>query len=196
MSSRLSQALTEFAEGRWPGGDRDPRGSEPRFDPQGVDPRSMEPPLHPSERDRLESRRWWGARWIPVSFARFLVFFFVGVGTTLAWQSYGNAARRMVANLSPGLGWLAPPAAAAPGSSAATPAASPDQLAAISRSVAAVRQSIDKLAADVGKLQAAKPDPLARTSTPAVSPQPVAAGASGRRPAATAQVQPVQAQTR
>jgi hypothetical protein len=195
MSSRLSRALNEFAEGGSPGGDRDPREMEPHFDPHGTDPRSMEPPLHPSELGRFESRRWWGAQWIPVAFARFLIFFFVGVGTTLAWQSYGNTGRRMVANLSPGLGWMAQPAAppAAPGSSAATPAASSDQIAALSRSVAAVRQSVDKLAADIGKLQAAKPDPLARTSTPPVSSPPPVAAASGRRPAATAQVQPVQA---
>jgi hypothetical protein len=40
--------------------------------------------------------------------ARFLIVFGVGVGTILAWQSYGDAARAMIANSSPQLGWLAP----------------------------------------------------------------------------------------
>ncbi len=40
--------------------------------------------------------------------SRFLAIFCVGVGTTLAWQSYGDAAREMIANSNPQLGWLAP----------------------------------------------------------------------------------------
>jgi uncharacterized RDD family membrane protein YckC len=40
--------------------------------------------------------------------ARFLITFGVGVAATLAWQFYGNAARRMVASAYPQLGWLAP----------------------------------------------------------------------------------------
>src|SRR5262249_240870 len=40
--------------------------------------------------------------------ARFLIIFSIGIGATLAWQSYGDAARAMLANSSPQLGWLAP----------------------------------------------------------------------------------------
>ena len=40
--------------------------------------------------------------------SRFLAIFCVGVGTTLAWQSYGDAAREIIANSYPQLGWLAP----------------------------------------------------------------------------------------
>src|SRR5262249_48273013 len=40
--------------------------------------------------------------------ARFLIVFSIGIGATLAWQSYGDAARAMLANSSPQLGWLAP----------------------------------------------------------------------------------------
>ncbi len=179
MSSRLSQSLAEFSTGRRPDG----RGMDPRTkDLEPLDPRSMGPPLHPSERGRFESSV---SRWVPVAFLRFIIFFFIGVATTVAWQSYGNAARRMVARLTPGLAWLAPPAAsAAPPASAsheAGPAAgaSPDQLAALSRGLAAVRQSVDRLAADVVKLQTAKQDP------PAATPPPVAS-ARGRKPVAQA----------
>jgi hypothetical protein len=46
--------------------------------------------------------------------ARAVITFYIGVAVTLAWQSYGDAARQMIANVSPRLSWLAPQAAAAP----------------------------------------------------------------------------------
>jgi TPR repeat len=39
--------------------------------------------------------------------SRGLLIFSIGIGATLAWQSYGDAARAMPANSSPQLGWLA-----------------------------------------------------------------------------------------
>lgn len=47
-------------------------------------------------------------------FVRSMITFYIGVGATLAWQSYGDEARQTIANLSPQLNWLAPQAAAAP----------------------------------------------------------------------------------
>jgi hypothetical protein len=52
---------------------------------------------------------------------RFLVGVCVGVAATLAWQSYGDAARAMVASSYPQLGWLAPQAAVAPQPAAVAP---------------------------------------------------------------------------
>ena len=52
---------------------------------------------------------------------RFLVGVCVGVAATLAWQSYGDAARAMVASTLPQLGWLAPQAAVAPQPAAVAP---------------------------------------------------------------------------
>jgi hypothetical protein len=43
--------------------------------------------------------------------ARFLITFYIGIVATLAWQSYSEAARELIAGLSPRLAWLAPPAA-------------------------------------------------------------------------------------
>jgi len=91
------------------------------------------------------------------SLLRFLITFCVGVAATLAWQSYGNAAREMIANSSPQLGWLAPQAAAPARGASDTiaptePAApSPDlqQLQAMLLDLAALRQSVDQLAAQV-----------------------------------------------
>jgi len=64
---------------------------------------------------------------------RFLVGVCVGVAATLAWQSYGDAARAMVAGTLPQLGWLAPQAAVAP-----QPAAVAPQPAAVAPQPAAV----------------------------------------------------------
>jgi hypothetical protein len=187
MSTRLNSALSDFAEGRWPEERSWARGTDPhRMDPHRIDPPTLEPPLHPSEREPFpdefdqfqnEEHRPPGRR-VSAGLVRFLIIFCIGVAATLAWQSYGNAARRMVAGLSPELGWLAPRTA-----SAAPPApfasASPDQLAAISHSLAGVRQSVDKLAADLTKLQAAKQDPPpARTAAP---PAAAATAVPGRK---------------
>lgn len=191
MNSRLTPALADFAQGRWP----EERNLNPRrpqaqdLEPRDFDPASMEPPLHPSE---IQSghRRWPAglARWIPITLLRFMIFFFIGVGTTVVWQSYGNAAKRMVAGLHPMLGWLAPPApittAIAPGPAVG---ASADQLAVISRGLAGVRQSVDRLAADVAKLQAAAKQDQAQQhlSGPQASAPPVASSTvQGRKPVA------------
>jgi hypothetical protein len=205
MSSRLSPALAEFAEGRWPDErpsdtrsfDRhtfDPRTFDPHIsDPYALDQHAMEPPLHPSEREQYENefdqqretgeRRSPGRR-VAAALARFLMVFCIGIVATLVWQSYSSAARRIVAGLSPELGWLAPQPAPAASSPPVLPAsAPPDQLAAISRSLTVVRQSVDKLAADITKLQTARQDPPpVRTSGPPASAPPAAVVAPGRKP--------------
>jgi len=85
------------------------------------------------------------------SFTRILITFCVGVAATLAWQSYGDAAREIVARSYPQLGWLAPQSAIAQTvpDTIVPPAASPDsqELKAISLGLAAVRQRVDQLAA-------------------------------------------------
>jgi hypothetical protein len=87
--------------------------------------------------------------------ARFLITLCIGVAGTLAWQSYGDAAREMIAKSSPQLSWLAPQAAAVRTPPAvqtspnmvASAAPSPDlqQLKAMSLGIAAMRQSVDQL---------------------------------------------------
>ena len=82
------------------------------------------------------------------------IAFCVGVAATLAWQSYGDTAREMIANAYPQLGWLAPQsepltqnapdaiALAAP----AAPAFDQQQLNAIAIDLDAMQQSIDRIA--------------------------------------------------
>jgi len=51
---------------------------------------------------------------------RFLIAFCVGIAATLAWQSYGDAARQTIASSHPQLAWLAPEVAVAQTAPAAT----------------------------------------------------------------------------
>jgi hypothetical protein len=78
----------------------------------------------------------------------------VGVAVGLAWQSYGDAAKRIIASAYPQLGWLASRAAPIAYSAhetiglAAQAAASPDQqrFNAMSLDLDAVRQNADRIA--------------------------------------------------
>jgi hypothetical protein len=100
--------------------------------------------------------------------ARMLIVFCIGVSTTLAWQSYGEAARAMMASLSPQLGWLAPQTTSvvppAPDVVAPANAPSPD-LHRLALGLAGVSQTVDQLTVqlaegqrqmggDIAKLQA------------------------------------------
>lgn len=165
-SSTRSVALSKLSEGSW--------ATEP----------PLEPPLHPSELDLIRSARSSRIKRALLALAGFLVAVCIGVAATLVWQAHGDAARRTIAQLSPQLDWLAPPAAPVVAAEpAASLAPSPDQLGAISRSLAGVRQSVDKLTADIAKLQAAKqdtPSPDIRVSRTAPAPP----GAAGRKASA------------
>jgi len=65
------------------------------------------------QNDHFASRRASHGKRASRPLAHFLIMFYIGVAATLAWQSYSGAARQVIANLSPQLGWLAPQTAAA-----------------------------------------------------------------------------------
>jgi hypothetical protein len=101
------------------------------------------------------------AKQASLALTRFLITFCIGVGATLAWQSYGNTAREVIANASPQFAWLALPAPIAqdaaetlvPAEPAGAPALpSPDQqpqlLSSVSLDLDGVRQSVDRVAAN------------------------------------------------
>jgi hypothetical protein len=72
MKPGLILALSEFSKGHW-----------------AIEP----PPSHPARLDRL-ARAWSRLSWISqLTFARYMSAFFIGVVTTLAWQSYGNGTK-------------------------------------------------------------------------------------------------------
>ena len=124
--------------------------------------------------------------------ARFLIVFCVGVGTILAWQSYGDAARAMIANSSPQLGWLAPQTAPVVPIAPAPAGAASSDVQQLAFGLAAVRQSVDLLTtqlaagegqvgADIAKLQADQQEILHKLS--AGPPRPTAAPAHKPAPA-------------
>jgi hypothetical protein len=90
---------------------------------------------------------------------RFLIVFSIGVGATLAWQSYGDAARAMIATSWPQLASLAP-------ETASVPQAAPEQTAAAPQSAAApeLQQLKEDLAQLKQELQPLKDMPAALAS--------------------------------
>src|SRR5258708_14898106 len=87
---------------------------------------------HPAKvkNDQLPTSRLSLGKRAPLALARHLIVFFVGVAATLAWQTYGDAARHLIV-----------PAASAPDQ---------QQLNAMSLDLDAVRRSIDGLAISIG----------------------------------------------
>ncbi len=93
--------------------------------------------------------------------ARFLIAILVGVGATLAWQSYGNEAKEMVkAWAPPSLAWLLPTSTESPraaqGSIAGviTSAELMQQLQSVALELANVQQRVEQLATTTGQLVA------------------------------------------
>lgn len=124
----------------------------------------------------MRRARSWLVQFVSCTFIRVLMIFFIGVITTLAWQSYSDAGREAVAN------WcrsIAPQAASVTQNISSPPVAqnispSPenrmhtppdplkatsDLLKATSLALAAVREGVDKLAAELTKLQTADRGP-------------------------------------
>ena len=176
MAYTLNPTQSEFPEDRWP----------------------TKPSVHARIRpaDRRTEQPSLGKR-ASRGLARFLIIFCIGVAATLAWQSYGDAVREIIANSSPQLGWLAPQTAAvaqsAPDIAAPTAPITPppdvQHLKAMSLGLAAVRQSVEQLAAgqqqitgEIVKLQAAEQEILNKISAP--PPQPAAAPARKQAPPA------------
>ena len=160
---------------------------EPTEEPSWATEDSSAPPAND---DWLPSERLPPRKRASRVLGRFLIAFCIGIAATLAWQSFGDVARGMIASSSPQLSWLAPPAAPV----AEAPLAPPpyqEEFKAISFGLASVRQRIDQIAAgqehqeqmtrDLAiRLQATEQDILEKISPPA--PRPAAAPA--RKPAA------------
>jgi methyl-accepting chemotaxis protein len=105
--------------------------------------------------DQLESERVTLGKRVRLFLAASM--FCIGVAATLAWQSYGGAARRTIASSFTRLGWSVPqiatatlnnPDAIAPTASAA-PSPDQQQLDAISIDLNALRQSVDRISTSI-----------------------------------------------
>jgi hypothetical protein len=136
---------------------------------------NVEPPLHAPPRpsgfkdDQLASERPSIGRRIFRALVRFFIAVLIGVSATLAWQSYGDEAKKLIRTRAPSLAWLLPVSttksppdrqvsaqdAALPQSASVTQrpalaAISPElvqQLEPMTRELAAVRRSLEQLAA-------------------------------------------------
>jgi hypothetical protein len=78
---------------------------------------------------------------------RFFIAVLIGVGVTLAWQSYGDAAREMMAARSPLLAWLLPVSEANAPVAAAMSTDPAQQLAPLASNLEVVRRNVEQLAA-------------------------------------------------
>jgi hypothetical protein len=108
----------------------------------------------------LNRRHSFGTRAL-LALVRFLIVFCIGISATLAWQSYGDAAREMIASSYPQLSWLTPQAEpvaqkAPDVTGLASPTASSadqQQPNALLLDFERVRQSIDRLATSIATSQ-------------------------------------------
>ena len=145
-------------------------------------------------------------------FARYLVAICIGVAATLAWQSYGDAAKQVIATSAPEFGWspgakqmiaswvqqlgwtkspagsekqVAPVAQTAP----AAPSIDPGQVQQMARDLATLRQTVeqfaagqDQMARQITRLESAVAEVIVKM--PAPPPQPPAAPARKPTPIA------------
>jgi TolA-binding protein len=94
------------------------------------------------------------------SLARFFIAVLIGVGATLAWQSYGDEAKEIVRARAPSLSWLLPPTGKSPLEAQAsvpavvTSAELAQQLRPVALGLATMRQDVDQLAATIKQLSA------------------------------------------
>jgi hypothetical protein len=140
MSATPSPAQSELYSGLLP--------VEPAVEPPPFRPTTLENDESQSQKPSLRKR---ASRAI----TRFLTTFCIGVAATLAWQSYGDAAREIIASSYPQLGWLAPQAEPNHPDTielVAPVAVSVDQQQ-LSLDLDAVRQSVDRIAAGIAVIQ-------------------------------------------
>jgi hypothetical protein len=170
-----------------------PRDLDARSD-QRIGVRPMKPSIQRVASDRPSIGR---------RIFRTLVWFFVailiGIGSTLAWQSHGDAVRGMVVARAPTLAWLLSVSAT---KSPALAATSPDpvqQLEPLASNLDAVRRSVEQLAAkqeqmsqNIATMQAVEEDIRQKMSAPSPSPSQQAAPIPLHKPPQRAQSSAVQ----
>ncbi len=123
-------------------------GSTERYRPRtGMSSRSAS-----FKTDRVTSDRPSIARRIFRALARFFFAVLIGIGVTLAWQSYGDAATEVVRDWAPSLSWLLPVSTTKPSAPAVTSAEVQQQFKPLALDLAIVRRSVEQLAANQDQL--------------------------------------------
>ncbi len=122
------------------------------------------------------------------SLTRFSIAALIGVGATLGWQSYGDAAKEMVIARAPTLAWLLSISTTKP-PVVATTSPGPVQLEPLAFNLDIVRRSVEQLAAkqeqmaqNIAALQAVEEDIRQKVSSTPPSPAPQAASIPQPKP--------------
>jgi hypothetical protein len=144
IDPRGPQGETERRTAGQASSDRSARAPDARFDQRSGMRMASVHTLHAFGRkgDQADSRRPSLIRRIFRTVIRFVVTVLIGIGGTLAWQSYGEVAREMVAVQAPTLARLLPPTRW-PSSASANPAQQP----AAAYNLETLRLNIEQLAA-------------------------------------------------
>jgi hypothetical protein len=180
-----------LAEKEWPtAGARDlDAKSDPRIGIRPVKPSIHSPRSSSLKDDQVASDRPSVGRRIFRPLTRFFIAALIGVGGTLAWQSYGDAAREMVVARAPTLAWLL---SVSTTKSPAVTAISPDQvqqLGPLASNLDVVRRNVEQLAAkqdqmaqNIAILQAVEEDIRQKMSYTPPSPSQQAASIPQPKP--------------
>jgi hypothetical protein len=207
MNYSQSPSLVE----EWPKAGEAWSGAPPRDLDARSDERIGERPMKPSISSPRASDRVAGegpsigrqrppiGRRIFRTLTRFSVAVLIGIGATLGWQSYGDAAREIAVARAPSLAWLlyvSTPKSPAVATTSPGPA---QQLEPLASNLDAVRRSVEQLAArqeqmaqNMAALQAVEEDIRQKMSSPPSPSQPAASIPQQRNPQPRAQSSAVQ----
>jgi hypothetical protein len=184
-----------LAEKQWPSAEDISPGGLARDPDARSDQRiRMKPSIdspHPyrfGERRATSGRPSIGRR-IVRSLTRFSITVLIGVGATLGWQSYGDAAKEMVVPRAPTLAWLLSISTAKSPVMAATSPGPVQQLEPLASNLDIVRRSVEQLAykqeqiaQNIAALQAVEEDIRLKMSFTPPSPVPAQQAASIPQP--------------
>jgi hypothetical protein len=146
--------------------------------------RPLKAPIHSPHPSRLNDREVASdrpsiGRRLLRSLTRFSVAALIGVGATLGWQSYGDAAKEMVIARAPTLAWLLSTSTTKPPVVATISPGPVQQLQALAFNLDVVRRSVEQLAAqqeqivqNFAALQAIQEDIREKVSSTPPSPAP------------------------
>jgi len=141
--------------------------------------RPLKAPIHSPYPSRLNDRPSLGRRMLR-RLTRFSIAALIGVGATLGWQSYGDAAKGMVIAQAPTLAWLLSISTTKPPVVAATSPDPVQQLEPLALNLDIVRHSVEQLAAkqeqmaqNIAALQTVEEDIRQKMSSTPPSPQAV-----------------------
>jgi len=150
--------------------------------------RPLKAPIHSPYPSRLNDRPSIGRR-VLRRLTRFSIAALIGVGATLGWQSYGDAAKGMVIAQAPTLAWLLSISTTKPPVVAATSPDPVQQLEPLAFNLDIVRRSVEQLAAkqeqmaqNIAALQAVEEDIRQKMSSTPPSPSPQGASIPQQKP--------------